>query len=93
MAKKFSIISLCVLVFAFGAAFTLAPATGGQSQRGQCQQECERRHQECRRAANANTDACKQAFDACRARCQDIRGNTNERERQHEHQRQHELER
>ena len=80
MEKRFTFIWLAALAGALAAVmFIPAPATGGQSQRGQCQQDCTRTYQDCRRAANANQAACQQAFDACREACRNknTNGNTN----------------
>src|SRR5215210_3314750 len=87
MQKNLTYFSLAVLASALTAIFLFPPAaTVGQSERGQCQQNCTRQYQQCRGAANANQDTCKQAFDACRALCRDdtnvnangnVNGNTN----------------
>jgi hypothetical protein len=76
--KRDANVLLSILAFGLVFAFALALRTeGGQSQRGECQQTCERQYQECRRGTNANQDACKATFDTCRAGCRDIRGNQN----------------
>ena len=67
------------------SALTLfvTPGSQGQSQRGECQKNCTDQYQQCRKAANANTAACKQAFDACKDACRagntngNVNGNTN----------------
>jgi membrane-associated HD superfamily phosphohydrolase len=76
--KRLTFIWLTALAGALTAVMFVAPqATGTQSQRGECQQNCTRQYQDCRRATNANEAACKQAFDACREACKDLRGNQN----------------
>ncbi|HLL71625.1 MAG TPA: hypothetical protein VK363_09350, partial [Pyrinomonadaceae bacterium] len=78
MRKRFTYLSLAALAsVALTGAFFYSTVSGGQSDRGQCQQTCTRQYQECRNAANANNDACRQAFDTCRAGCRDnTNGNT-----------------
>jgi len=73
--KRDANLLLTILALALGVAFIVAPRTAGQSQRGQCEQNCTRTYQDCRRAANANQAACQEAQRACRERCKD--GNTN----------------
>lgn len=59
---------LAAYVF-MAVVYVFTPTTTGQSDRGQCQQQCTQEYQRCRNTANANQNSCKQAFDACRARC------------------------
>ena len=49
-----------------------SPETGPESQRGQCEQDCNRTYMECRAASNANQAACKTAYDECRNGCKDV---------------------
>lgn len=50
-----------------------SPEEGGpESQRGQCEQACNRTYMECRAATNANQAACKTAYDECRNGCKDV---------------------
>ncbi len=75
MEKRDANLLLTILALALGVAFVVAPRTEGQSQRGQCEQDCTRAYQDCRRATNANQAACQEAMRACRDRCR--AGNTN----------------
>jgi hypothetical protein len=77
MKRQLTYLLLPVLALALAALFYLLPTTRGQSDRGQCQQDCTRQYQECRKAANANQDACKRTFDACREACKNANTNTN----------------
>ncbi len=78
MSKKLTLLIVpAALAVALTGVVFLSPASATHSERGQCQQDCTRTYQECRGATNANQAACKQAFDACRERCKDVRGNTN----------------
>ncbi len=59
MRKRLTYLSLSALLIAAAtAAYVLAPASSGQSQRGQCEQNCTQQQQACRSAANANRDEC-----------------------------------
>ena len=69
----FSLGAVAVVMPAFMLMFS--PWSHGQDERGVCQKNCTDTYQQCRKAANANQAACKQAFDACRAACR--AGNTN----------------
>ena len=71
MEKKLTYLSLSALIVALTAVLLVfSPATTvGQSDRGQCEQQCTSAYQQCRREANANQDNCQQTMRACRDAC------------------------
>jgi hypothetical protein len=76
MKKWITYLSVGLIALAIPALMLFfSPWATAQDERGQCQKNCTDRYQECRRAANSNQAACKQAFDACRDACR--AGNTN----------------
>lgn len=73
---------LAILFVSLVATFvwaSITPANDSQnqnnnaSQRGQCEQDCTRAYQTCRDAPNANQSECRQAMDACKTRCKDVK--------------------
>jgi hypothetical protein len=73
MNKKNSFLGMLILCLAAAGVFIFSPTTGGQeSQRGACEQACNKTYQECRMAPNANLATCKEAYDSCRLACKDV---------------------
>ena len=79
MKVRIAYFSFFLLALSFVVlTFIFSPETSGQQdQNAQCMKDCTQRQQECRRAANANRDQCKQEFEACRQRCRNANANTN----------------
>lgn len=70
MRKKIALLSLGLMPIAIASALALSPVTGGQqSERGQCEQDCNTAFKACNVAPNANRANCSTQYKACRDLC------------------------